>query len=68
MNKYSSFKYELCSFPASPFDVSGLFSKPIKQELEKAIKQLSSIDTIVEKLSLTWTYVLDKGTLLHTIP
>ena len=50
MEEESSFQNELCSYPASLFDVSGLIWDAIKQELVKAIKRLSKIDTIVGKV------------------
>ena len=66
-NQADVFKYELCSFPSSLFESSGMFSPADKPVLANAIWSLSDC-SIQEQISYSVKYVIDGGLLLQRLP
>jgi len=63
-----TFKYELCSYPSSLFDSTGLPRAPQKSQLADAIWKLVDGTTHQEVDSDQRMYVIDGGSLLQKIP
>lgn len=60
--------YELCSFPAAPFEGKEIFRKANKPQLAQAVMEFSSKKsnkTVLDSIPPTEHYVLDGGSLVH---